>query len=100
MAAILVCNDTMSVNIPMQMLDVRIQVQYLTVWKDLAQVLREKIIKTSGILRMQIGNEARYSGKVDVSTFNEEFLKEFSNFFDIGGRHSNRDIIFVTFIGL
>lgn len=99
MATILVCNDELSVSLPIQLLDIRFKIQQPNCWKDLADVLKAKIVKQSGVLRIQIGVECRYSGKIEKTVINETYLKEFANFFEYNG-HNYDELIFITFIGM
>ena len=85
---------------PLQVVDLRLILQHPGKWTDLATILKERITAESGILRMQIQDDVKFSNvPVYKKDLTGNFLKEFAtSFFHFDSLHSYQDLMFVTFI--
>lgn len=83
-----------------QVVDLRIHIKGPQHWKDVSSILLEKIVGNTGILRIQVNQEVKFSRKIRKAELTEDFMKSFVVFFRFGELCTYDDMIFITFIEL
>ena len=85
-------------NIGMKIHDFRIQLSSAEEWLSTLFEMKDKIQGDMGVLRMQIGNDVKYSEMMKKDELTTDFIENFMEMFQMGDLHSYDEVISFVYI--
>ena len=87
-----------SINLSVKVYDYRAKLDSADDWDSVLNEIKENINGNIGLLRIQIGNDIKYSSTMSKNDLTTNFINNFLKMFQVGDLHSYDEIISITFI--
>lgn len=85
-------------NCSVNVYDFRVKLDSADDWLAVLNAVKRKIVGKFGLLRIQIGDDVKFSSKICGNNLTTGFMDDFLTMFQIGDLHSYDEVISIEFI--